>query len=351
MARTVVGLDIGTTAVRAVELVVSQSPPGLRAFGEVPLPVGSVFHGEIREAGQVSAALSSLWRQAGFRTRRVVVGLANEKVALRQIELPLMDYDDLRASLTWQIAGSLPFRPGEAVLDAIVLGGFHDPDGTAMMRVLVVGAGRDMIDEVVSSSRGARLQPTAIDLTPFALARSLVPAAAAGGAFAGTDAILDIGAAVTNVVVRDRAAPRFARILSLGGEDFTEALATDLGLDHEAAEQLKLRVSAGEIDQEAMRTLSAFTDTFATEVVDTLRYYDSQPESPPVDRLILAGGGSRLPLVEERLRTRLPITIERGQALNLVRVQDELAGNEPLLADAQVRLAVPIGLALRGMAA
>src|SRR2546423_9566661 len=174
MARgTVIGLDIGTSAVRASEVLVSKSPPVLQRFGQIALPPGAVRDGEIQDAGLVGDALAQLWKQAGFKSRKVVVGVANQRVIVRQIDLPYMDPEELRTSLEFHVQEFIPIPVDEAQLDALVLEDFTQGEGDPMMRVLLVAAAKDMIQTVLDALDRAKLHPEVIDLVPFALMRSL----------------------------------------------------------------------------------------------------------------------------------------------------------------------------------
>src|SRR5919202_3143771 len=109
MARTRIGLDIGGTAVRAAELSMRTVPPTLVRVGEVPLPEGAVSNGEVRDPRAVTAALKELWRKGKFRSREVVLGVANQRVVVREVSLPWMaDMKELRQSLPFQVQEFVP---------------------------------------------------------------------------------------------------------------------------------------------------------------------------------------------------------------------------------------------------
>ena len=118
---TVVGLDVGTHAVRAVELTLGRDRPVLTGFGQVALPVGAVQHGEILDPALVSASLRRLWSEAGFRTRRVIVGVGNQRVIVRHVELPRMSEADLRSAIRFEAESLIPIPVDEAVLDFQIL--------------------------------------------------------------------------------------------------------------------------------------------------------------------------------------------------------------------------------------
>ncbi|MDH3308054.1 MAG: type IV pilus assembly protein PilM, partial [Acidimicrobiia bacterium] len=236
-----VGLDIGTGAVRAAVVeTVKNGPPVLRKYGEVALPEGAVQNGEIIDDAIVQDALARLFKQAKLPKKRVIVGLANQRVIVRQVDLPYMPEDELAESLAFQAQEYIPIPIDEAILDFVPLEEFSTPDGTPRMSVLVVAAQKDMATEVVAVLAGIGVKPMAIDLQAFALVR-----AATGGDLdldPNPKAIVNIGGSLTQVIVVKGGAMRFLRIIPMGGRDFTRSLADDLGIDQDQAEQLKRRI-------------------------------------------------------------------------------------------------------------
>ena len=243
-----IGLDIGSTAVRAVELTGGDPPSVIRAV-QVPLPAGAVDNGEVRDPATVGEALKDLWQSGGFkgRNRKVWLGVGNQRLVVREIALPFLPEKELRASLGFQVQEFIPMPVEDAVLDFDALDEF-EADGRRMLRILLVAAQRGMVDMVVQAALAAKLEPVGLDLVPFALVRAV------GSSDAGMDlegqgdeAIIDVGAHVTNIVVHARGRTRFVRILPSGGRDVTLAIARTLGVDTEIAERLKRGEDVGEI--------------------------------------------------------------------------------------------------------
>ena len=171
MAKGRVGLDIGSTAVRAAELSAGANPAVLRA-AQVPLPVGAVENGEVREPEAVGEALRELWQRGGFKNRQVWMGVGNQRVVVREIALPYMPEKELRASLGLQVQEFIPMSVEEAVLDFDPLGEFEQED-RKMLRLLLVAAQRVMVDQIVAAVQAAKLEPMGLDLIPFALVRAI----------------------------------------------------------------------------------------------------------------------------------------------------------------------------------
>jgi len=346
--RRVVGLDIGTSGVRAAELTLGSDGARLERFGQVALPSGAVRDGEVVDAEAVAAAVRLLWSQARFGSRKVIVGVANQKVVVRQVDLPWLPLAELRASLAFQVQDYLPMPVEQSILDVHPLEEFTSDSGVRMLRVLLVAAARDMVDHALQAVAAAGLQPTMVDLNSFAVLRS--QAHAGSGLGLEAEALVDVGASVTNIIVHQGGVPRFVRILLMGGGDITDALAERLGVPLEQAEQVKqstgLSVVQGGADSHpASRVLEATGSALVEEVRGSLDYYLAQTGSVRISRVVLSGGSSRLTGLVERLSaaTRLPVEVARPLSLlTLGRTgltEEQLAYVEPMVT-------VPVGLAM-----
>ena len=342
------GLDIGTSGVRAAELALGADGARLERFGQVALPSGAVRDGEVVDPEAVAAAVRLLWAQAKFSSRKVVVGVANQKVVVRQVDLPWLPLSELRASLAFQVQDYLPMPVEQSILDVHPLEEFTNDAGARMLRVLLVAASREMVDSALQAVASAGLQPTMVDLNSFAVLRSQAHAGSGFGLEA--EALVDVGASVTNIIVHQGGVPRFVRILLMGGGDITDALAERLGVPLEQAEQVKqttgLSLVQGSYDASpAARVLEATGSALVEEVRGSLDYYLAQNGAVRIGRVVLSGGSSRLFGLVERLSaaTRLPVEVARPLSLlTLGRTgltDDQLAYVEPMVT-------VPVGLAM-----
>ncbi len=361
MARGRIGLDIGSTAVRAVE-VTGGDPPSVIHAAQVPLPAGAVENGEVREPEVVADALRELWQRGGFKSKRVYMGVGNQRVVVREIALPYLPEKELRASLGFQVQEFIPMSVDEAVLDYDPLGEFEQDD-RKMLRMLLVAAQRGMVDMLVSSATSAKLEPIGLDLVPFAMVRS-VGTTGVGMDLEdeGDEAVIDVGAHVTNIVVHAAGTTRFVRILPSGGRDITNAIARGLGIEDDVAERLKRgedidvvieegdREQAEAPDRERVRELAMQrASSFVDEIRSSLEFYTAQAQGGRIARVIVTGGGSKLDGFLDLLRQRIPVEVDGGQVFGKARSQ--LSLSQEALAEAEPLLAVAVGLAIPGRGA
>jgi type IV pilus assembly protein PilM len=348
-SRSAIGLDIGTSGVRAAELSFGKGDITLEKFGQVALPEGAVRDGEVVNPEVVGAAIKQLWSHTKFSGNKVVLGVANQKVIVRQVDLPWMPVDELKKSLGYLVQDFVPMPVEAAVLDFHVLEELGADNGNRTMRGLLVAASRDMVHNSIDAVRRAGLTPVMVDLTSFAVIRALADADHLGMG-SNVEALVDVGARVTNIVVHQGGVPRFVRILLMGGQDVTDAVAERMGMPQEQAEALKQQLglgSAGEgMDvQAAVRVVEAVTAAFVDEIRGSLDYYLASSGSAPISRLVLTGGGARLDGLARRLSVTSRVPVEVGTPMNSLQIgrtglsPEQIAFVEPLAA-------VPVGLAL-----
>jgi type IV pilus assembly protein PilM len=344
--KTRIGLDVGSTAVRAAELT-EGSPPSVVRAAQVPLAAGAVENSEVRDIAAVSEALRELWTRGGFKSRKVWMGVGNQRVVVREIALPAMPEKELRQSLGFQVQEFIPMPVEEAVLDYHLIEEL-EIEGRPMLRLLLVAAQKAMVDTLVAAATGAKVEPIGLDLVPFALVRA-VGATGAGMELetTGGEAVVDVGAHVTNIVVHAAGETRFVRILPSGGRDITVAIARGLSVDDEVAERLKRGefIEGSEATpQQALEIAMQRATQFVDEIRSSLEFYTAQTQGARIERLLVSGGGSKLEGFIDILRQRIPVTVEPGRVFS--RVGSQLSLSEEAQAEAEPVLATAVGLAI-----
>jgi type IV pilus assembly protein PilM len=325
----------------------------LRRFAEVPLPRGAATNGEILDEGAVIEAVSSLWSQAKLPKKRIVIGTANPRVVVRQVDVPQMEEEELAEALPFQVQDSIPIAVDEAVLDFVPLEEFTTPDGEPMLSILAIAAPREIIDTLTAVTDGAGLGLLAVDLQSFALVRAIVGHGAP--AESGATGIVDIGGSVSQVVVAKNGKAQFARLLPRGGDDFTGVLADGLDIDDDEAETMKRRIGVApdvappgdDADALALRLLTRQADSLIEELRGSINYYLSQAPEDVISRLVVAGNAARLPHLANRIGSKLGFPVEPARTLGSLEVGRVQMSQEELMA-VQPVLPTAVGLALWG---
>ena len=367
MPRTLVGLDIGSSGVRAAEFTPGRRRSTLRRHAAVPLPQGVVRAGAVVDSEALTEALRTLWAQGKFGTKNVRLAIANAGVLVRQMDLDWMAPDDFRQALRYQVQDYLPFAVDDANLDYHLLEELEvTEEGKAprkVARILLVAAARDMVDAFVEASRAAGLRTTGVELLPFALVRArhfggLAPERQA-------EAIVDIGADVVSVVVHAGGVPHYVRVIpGVGGDSITEAVRTRYDWTWEDAERTKVFVGlpghahldesqlhgvsprSDGLDHAAQQVVVAAAKALVEEIVSTLDFYRAGPvvdgvgPTAAVTRVLLTGAGARLGGLSDLLGGRLDVPVEELDALAGVRTPRRVR----LPDDQRSAVAVPVGL-------
>jgi type IV pilus assembly protein PilM len=342
-----VGLDIGSTGARAVEVKWSGRDNAFRIAktASIELAPGAVHNGVITNEKAVVKALKRLWRKGRFSTRKVIFGLADTSVLTRQMEVPWMPPDDFRTALRYQVGDVLPVDLATMELDYHLLGEDHRLDDNQQPvdfnRILLVAVNSEDVTTLATVLRHARLEPVAADSAAFALIR----AACQGVMPSSTDAhaIVDLGAGQMTVVIHQAGQPRFIRTISnLGGEKATEAIADKLALEPEDAERAKretglngpppivapiaessvFRDVTGEPDTSISpraKAIVALLNPWATTVIGEIRnsldYFQASDPNAPIQTLTISGRTAELDGLLERVATQIPLPVRRMDPL------------------------------------
>jgi type IV pilus assembly protein PilM len=316
MSQNLVGVDIGSDAIRAVELEsAATANPVIRTFGQISVPPGAVESGEVIQVDVVAALLRQLWSTHRFRSDHVVLGVGNSRVLVRDLTVPRGTPAQMRQALPSYTHDLLTVPVSEAILDFYP----HSEsiaDGSPVASGLLVAAVGETVNAAIAAATLAGLTVVDVDLAPFALVR-----AQSASFRTSTVAFVDIGARTTTVVVAARGVPQFVRIIPTGGHDLTRVLAETSTLPLAEAEQLKREVglvvgspNPGQVDIAA--TINAFSHDLLQGVRNTLRYFENAHPEHPLEGIVLTGGGARLKGLPAALAeiTRLPPLVGRPLA-------------------------------------
>jgi type IV pilus assembly protein PilM len=339
----VVGLDIGTSAVRAAELEFGSGKPKLVAFGQVGLPPEAIIDGEVQDVAAVADAIRRLWHNGRFVSDSVVVGIAGLRVITRELDLPWVPDAEVESAVRFQSEEVIPFPVDKTILSTQVLGDNTADDGSVTRRVLVAAAHRDLVDGVVSAVERAGLNVQGVDLVSSALVRALADSSHPSDE---PEAIVSVGAGLTVVVVHQEGRPQFVRTIGTGGSEATAAIGAALDLPVADAELIKLRLGDGSAQAQAAEyAVQACIQGLVGEIRSSIQYFASLPGRAPIVRVLVTGGGSLLRGFIPQLQAQVRIPVQAVSPLARLDVSalelqpDQAAAIDPVLAS-------PIGLAL-----
>jgi type IV pilus assembly protein PilM len=295
------GIDIGTDSVKVVEIEGRGERPLLKVLTSVPLPQGIYRDGEIGNRQALSDVIGELVMKSGISTPYCVSAIEGPNVFNRFINFPVMSRTEVLEAVKWDAEKYMPYSPEDCYLDAVILG---NGTGAQEMKVLLVAAGKEMIDEHMETLLKADLLPIGIDFGALALGRALLDRNTQENSV-----ILDIGDGSTKMTFFKGRAMAFSRTIPFGGNRITRILQEQLGLSRAEAENFKkhqqelLVPKVGETaETEQVRNhLSLALNDIKREINRSLEYYQLQNHDEALSRIIFAGGGSLLPGLQEAL--------------------------------------------------
>ena len=348
--KPVVGLDIGSSAVKAVELKASGKSYRVAAFGVEPVPPDSIVDGAIIDGAAVADAVRRLLERCKIKTKDVAVSLSGNAVIVKKISMPPMTEAELNDSIYWEAEQYIPFDIQDVNLDYQILSGGPQAKGVAPapgtgMDVLLVAAKKEKIADYTGVIAQAGRTPVIVDVDAFALQNAYE---ANYGTEAGAVVVLlNAGASAININVVSGEQSLFTRDISIGGNAYTEALQKELHVSQEQAERLKKGHSAdGHGFDQARPVLRAVNDNVLLEVQKTFDFFRGTTGTSHIDRIVLSGGASRVDGFAEMLGERFEAQIEPFNPFRQIAFDVEKLGFEDL-AEVSATSAVAVGLALR----
>jgi type IV pilus assembly protein PilM len=344
-ANIALGLDISANSVKVAEVTIGKGEQVLSNLGIVHIPDGVIRDGEVEDGVTLAESLKELWGMTGIKEKSVTLGIANQRVIVRPIELPYMEKEELDSALRFQVQEFIPIPIEDAILDFDIIEEFMTADEERMLTVLLVAAHKDMIQSFIEVLKAAGLSTATIDLKAFAIPRSLVPLGVLQAGYEEGEAIclINVGAGMTNITILKDNTPRFARFLLRGGDDFVRAIVNRLDMEWEEADALrrgKLR------NEEADKVLQQEIFNFVGEIRRSIDYYIAQTQERTFNKVVVSGSGSVTVNLIQEMNKGLRLPLEVGKPLQNVQL-GRLPYTAEELAEIEPSVAVSIGLALR----
>jgi len=331
------GLDIGSSAVKVVQLRASSSGPSLVALGTAPVPRDVVVDGTIKDPPTLADTIREAVARAGVRGKEAAIGVSGRELIVKKVQLPEVPPRELRDAVQLEAEHHIPFAIEDVFLDFQTVGRH---DGT--LDLIVVAAKKSKVIEYIGVVEEAGLNPVVVDVDGFALGNQYElnhPGEAEEAV-----ALIDIGASVMKTNVVRGGVSIFARDIAFGGNHYTEAIAQHLKIPAAQAEAAKLGQDVGVSWEALVPALEAVSRELALEVQRTFDYFASTAESERIGKIVLAGGSAQLPGLTDYLAATWGIPVELARPFERIAVPAELADE---VAASGPALAVAVGLALR----
>jgi type IV pilus assembly protein PilM len=377
--KTAVGLDVGSSLVKAAQLRKSGKAIELEKLGVAEIYPGGDKKAATEDVKQLKIkAIRRALEAANIKAKHSISAVSGESIIVRYMQLPDMPEDELKNALRWEAEEYIPFRIDEVNLDSVILG---KSGGTAAGKVdvLLVSAKKDLINEHLELIRGAGLTPMIVDVDGFAFLNCFE----ANYEPSPTDVVtlVNIGAEVTSINVYVNGYPRFSRDISSAGDSITNAIQSKLGIDFTRAESLKITEGApfeaarpatgaeeesslidtvratveritgedlGDDSQEAIaaRSIRNTLNNLLSEIKRSIQFFENQPGGKRVQRIVVGGGTAKLKNLDKFFSKELALPVEIIDPLRRISITGKDI-DQRTLETYRTMATVSIGLALR----
>jgi type IV pilus assembly protein PilM len=341
-SKNVVGLDIGSSAIKLVELKEKKGGYELVKLGVERLSPEAIVDGSIMDSSMVVETISKLNSEKGVKNSNYATSLSGHSVIIKKISLPAMSADELAESIQWEAEQYIPFDINDVNLDYVPL---TPPGSGDNIEVILVAVKKEKINDYTSVISQTGKNPVLVDVDAFALQNAYeMNHDVDEGKVIG---LVNIGASVTNVNVLSGSNSLFWRDITFGGNQYTDAIQRELSLSFEQAEELKRgRPQGDHTIQQVIPILNSVSEDFAGELRKTLDFFTATSGAERVDEIVLAGGGSGVLNLDAILRDKFGIPVTILDPFRRVTV-DEGEFNPEELAEIAPSMAIAVGLAIR----
>jgi type IV pilus assembly protein PilM len=339
-SKSLVGLDIGSSSVKAIELKKAKDGYELVSFGLEPLAQDTVVDGAIMDAPSVAEKIISIFDTQKIKSKNVATSVSGHSVIVKRVNMPLMTEEELFDRVQAEASQHIPFDIADVNLSYQLLEATD-----SQMDVLLVAVKKDKILNHTNVLAQAGKAPMVVDIDAFALQNcfevnyELDPSQVV--------ALLNIGASVMNINIVRGLIPLFTRDVSVGGNQYTDALQKELDLSFEDAEKLKMGGSLpGVSEEQRSAILRSVSDILILEIQKTFDFFRATASGENIRRIVVAGGTARVPGLLDFLKEEFAMPVEELYPFRRV-VINPGRHEEEQLRELAPRLAIALGLALR----
>ncbi len=339
--KNLLGLDIGSNSIKAVEFEWGKNPR-LKHFGMIPLPPEAIVDGALMDSASIVESIRSLVEGLKIKTKNVAVSVSGHSVYTKAITVPITPQDQMEQTILWEAGRQIPFDIEDVRLDYQVLDEGIKSD---QMSVLLVAAKKEMIDDYKAVIEEAGLHPAIVDVDVFAIENAF------NLNFESTldevVALVNIGASVMNINILKGGTSAFTRDVSMGGRQITEEIQKRLKMTYEEAEAIKLKErDAGAHGGEVEQIIQTMVDQITTVVKQSLEFFLASSSGEDVKKIYLSGGCAKIQLLPSMIEERIDTPVEVFNPFSKVDFNPDVF-DPGYIKQVAPLAAVAVGLALR----
>lgn len=292
-ALPLIGLDVGVTSIKAVQIETVGKQKKITAMGSIPAPVGGFLSGEDAAVSTVAEAVKKVIKDSHVTTKNVNLSLPESKIFTRLIEMPPVSDEELKTALRWEAEQYIPLALEDVNMDWQVLYRPQNPTPDSKMEVLLSAAPKNIVDAYIKLADKSDLVPVSLEPQTLAVVRSaIIP-----NASSPITIVLDMGAEETNLIIVKDSVMVFTRTIGTGGNAFTRSIVTKFGLEFVQAEEYKKTygLEKDTFDGKLAEVIKPLVDILVAEVKRAITFYQTRKPNDVVKRLILQGSPTLMP--------------------------------------------------------
>lgn len=303
------GLDIGTTAIRVVQLHGSGPTKALYKYAYVPIDSKVAMSDAKTDQQKVIQATHNLLNQANITSKNVAVGIPSQKVFTTVVDIDRLPSDELAKTIKYQADSLIPTPPAESKIDWVLLG--DSPKDKQKQEILLTSVTNEFVEQRLDLLESIGLNIIAFEPDNLALSRAIVPV--------GTTTpqmVLDIGNKTTDLVITMNDAPRLTRSMPTGSDALIKAAAQNLNIDDRQAQQFvfKFGLNKDKLEGQIYQAILSTVDILITEIDKSIKFFQARYPDSKIDRIIVTGAASSLPEFPLYLANKFSINVEIGNA-------------------------------------
>jgi len=341
--KDVIGLDIGCSSIKLVELKGDKNGFKLQNLALSPLPPEAIVDGALMDSVTIIDTIRDLITSSKTKTKDVITSVSGHSVIVKKISLPFMTEAELEESIQWEAERYIPFDINDVNIDFQIFG--STPENPEVMDVVLVAAKKDIINDYVSVIMESGLNPVIMDIDSFALENMIGINYDIGRE--EVIAIANVGASITNMTIIKNNISAFTRDIFKGGNHVTEEIQRQLHVDHDEAEKIKVGTKVDLTSQPIIQNvLKTASESLAIEIGNSLDFFQSTTTYEKISKIYLSGGGSKIKDFDTILQQQIGVPVEVANPFKKINYSEKNFDME-YLRDIGPIMAVGVGLASR----
>ncbi len=309
--KSIVGLDIGSFALKLVELKPIKKGKDtkfeLMAVGYEPVPYQSIVEGSIMDSSAVAEAIQHVFYDSKAKASSLAFAVSGSSVIVKRIEVQRLSPDEMHEHILWEARPHIPFTPDEVTIDYEII---ESPDiHPERIGVILSAVRKEKLNDYLHVINAAQKTAEVVDLDSFAALNSVLLNYEVYGE--KTIAVINIGASITNVIIAKAGHPVFVRDIAFGGNQFTDLLQKELNLKYEKAESVKKGRAVEGISPAAVKPIiNIVLNDLRNEIKKTFEFYRSNTTEGRIDNIMLSGGSANLEAITDFFSQEFDIPVE-----------------------------------------